>query len=320
MIQLQTIGHALNYHEERSPMGRNTLALVLIAACAGCGRSWPEPPPVDPAKYQQDYKVWRDERQETLLFAIKILGVWPLESGDNTFGSEGSLPIVLPARVSPARAGSFHVTGSKVEVVPAPGVPLRQGGSLLKAPAEVEEVTLGSVTMQVFSMGEGATERRFVTASDDKHPALEHLAPIETFPLDPRWRVAARFDAYESPRPVRIANVRGGATEMSAPGDLVFHVNGQEQRLMAIASSDSHEFFVMFKDPTNRSTTYRGYRMLSPQAVANGKWTVLDFNVASNPPCAYSPYTTCPLPPPQNQLQVAIEAGEKRHPTAHGFQ
>jgi uncharacterized protein (DUF1684 family) len=303
------------------PMSTNTLALVLlVAACAGCGRTWPEPPPVEPAKYQEDYKTWREERQETLLFAVKILGVWPLESGDNAFGSDRSLSIVLPARVSPARAGSFHFVGNKVEVVPAPGVPLRHGDSLLKAPAEVEEVALGSVTMQIFSMGEGPTERRFVTASDDMHPALEHLAPIETFPVDPRWRVAARFDAYQAPRSVRIADVRGGATEMSAPGDLVFRVNGQEQRLMAIASPESNEFFVMFKDPTNLSTTYGGYRMLHPQAVGDGGWTVLDFNIASNPPCAYSPYTTCPLPPPQNRLQVAIEAGEKRHPTAHGFQ
>src|SRR5262245_16437064 len=145
-------------------MSRNTLALVLlVAGCAGWRGSWPEPPPVDPAKYQEDYKAWRDERQETLLFAIKILGVWPLESGDNMFGSDGSLPIVLPARVSPARAGSFHVAGNKVAVVPVPGVPLRNGESLLKAPAEVEEVRLGSVTMQVFSMGEGSAERRFVT-------------------------------------------------------------------------------------------------------------------------------------------------------------
>jgi uncharacterized protein (DUF1684 family) len=302
-------------------MSRNSLALILlVVGCAGCSRTWPEPPPVDPVKYQEDYKAWREERQETLLFAVKILGVWPLESGDNAFGSDDSLPIVLPARVFPARAGSFRRTGDKVEVVPAPGVLLRQGDAVLKSPAEVEEVSLGSVNMQVFSMGEGPTERRFVTASDDKHPALEHLSPIQAFPVDSRWRVAARFDAYKAPRSVRIADVRGGSSEMSAPGDLVFRVNDQEQRLMAIASPESHEFFVMFKDSTNQSTTYGGYRMLHPSAVADGQWTVLDFNLASNPPCAYSPYTTCPLPPPQNRLPVSIEAGEKRHPTAHGFQ
>jgi uncharacterized protein (DUF1684 family) len=75
----------------------------------------------------------------------------------------------------------------------------------------------------------------------------------------------------------------------------------------------------MFKDQTNRSTTYVGYRILSPAAVGDGGWTVLDFNLASNPPCAYSPFTVCPTPPPENRLHVAVEAGEKRHPTANGF-
>jgi uncharacterized protein len=302
-------------------MSTNRLALVLLAVgCAACGRTWPEPPPVDAAKYQADYRTWREERQENLLFAVRIVGIWPLENGDNPFGSDDSLPIVLPASVFPPRAGLFRRTGDKVEVVPAPGVPLKHADAVLTKPSEVDEVALGSVNMQIFSMGEGPAERRFVTASDDKHPALEHLAPIETFPVDSRWRVAARFDAYQAPRSVRIADVRGGATEMMASGDLVFRVNDQEQRLMAIASPESNEFFVMFKDPTNQSTTYGGYRMLHPPAVGNGQWTVLDFNVASNPPCAYSPYTTCPLPPPKNRLQVAIEAGEKRHPTVRGFQ
>ena len=75
----------------------------------------------------------------------------------------------------------------------------------------------------------------------------------------------------------------------------------------------------MFKDDTNGTTTFNGYRMLSPQAVANGKWTVLDFNLASNPPCAYSKFTMCPLPPKENRLALAVEAGVKRHPTARGY-
>ena len=188
----------------------------------------------------------------------------------------------------------------------------------MKGPSEVEEFNIGPVNVQLFSMGEGTAERRFVTASDDQHPALERLAAIETYPVDARWRVAARFDAFDSPQAVRIANVRGGYSESSAPGELVFRVNDQEQRLIALAEPGEKDFFVMFKDATNGSTTY-GYRMLSPPAVRDGEWTVLDFNMASNPPCVYSPYTTCPLPPAKNRVQAAIEAGEKRHPTAKGF-
>ena len=107
--------------------------------------------------------------------------------------------------------------------------------------------------------------------------------------------------------------------DLPAAGELLFRVNGQEQRLTAVRFEGSDEFFVMFKDATNLSTTYSGYRVLFPGVVNDDEWTVLDFNLAANPPCAYSRYTTCPLPPPENTLKIAVEAGEKRYPSAQGF-
>jgi uncharacterized protein len=102
-------------------------------------------------------------------------------------------------------------------------------------------------------------------------------------------------------------------------GELVFRIREQEMRLTAFGEDDSGELFVMFKDPTNESTTYRGYRILLPKVVKDGEWTVMDFNFAMNPPCAYSRFTTCPLPPPENKLPVAIEAGLKRLPLVTGY-
>ena len=107
--------------------------------------------------------------------------------------------------------------------------------------------------------------------------------------------------------------------EFTAVGALFFTLQGQPMQLTAFGEPDSPEYFVMFKDPTNESTTYRGYRIVSPKVVDADKWTVLDFNFAMNPPCAYSPYTTCPLPPPENRLPVAVEAGLKRLPSAQGI-
>ena len=296
---------------------------VFLAALglAGCAReSWPDPPAVDQAAYEAQYKAWREERRETAEYAVRILGIWPLLEDDTPFGSDGSLPIVLPTRVVPSRAGVFRRTGTKVEVVPARGVSLRlPDGAAVEGSAEVGVVSLGSVRMTAWAMGEGAGARVFVDASDDKHPALENLAEVATYPVDPRWRVAARFDKFDVPKPLRVPDVRGGFMDFMALGELAFPLDGQPQRLIAIGEAGDDEFFVMFKDPTNASTTYRGYRILSPAAVADGKWTVLDFNLASNPPCAYSPFTVCPLPPPENRLHVAVEAGEKRHPTAKGF-
>ena len=99
-------------------------------------------------------------------------------------------------------------------------------------------------------------------------------------------------------------------------GELEQKVDGQEQQLTVLGGGD--EFFIMFKDATNATATY-GSRMLGVHAVANGGFTVLDFNLAGNPPCAYSPYTICPIPPRENRLAVAIAAGEKRFPTNKGF-
>jgi hypothetical protein len=107
--------------------------------------------------------------------------------------------------------------------------------------------------------------------------------------------------------------------EFAAVGQLVFRVDDEELRLTALDIPEGDEFFVMFKDATNQSTTYRGYRILPVKKIASGEWTVVDFNLAYNPPCAFSPYTVCPLPPPENRLQVAVEAGEQRLPSAQGF-
>ena len=298
---------------------RLALSVVLAASLAECARDrWPDPPAIDEAQYQKEYKEWQDQQQQTAAYAIGILGIWPLQEGDTLFGADASLPIVLPARVAPGTAGVFRRAGANITVIPAPGAPLRNSdGTLVKGPTEVEnELALGSVSLQVFDMSEG---RRFVMASDEDHPALKNLPMVDAYPLNPQWRVAARFDAFDAPKPVRVPDVRGGLVDFVAPGQLVFRVHDQELRLTALGVPESDRFFVMFKDSTNASTTYGGYRILAPAVVTNGQWTVLDFNLASNPPCGYSRFTTCPLPPPENRLAVAIEAGEKRFPLAQGF-
>jgi len=116
-----------------------------------------------------------------------------------------------------------------------------------------------------------------------------------------------------------VPDVRGGSMNFLSLGELVFRLNEQEHRLIALGEPGGGEFFVMFKDPTNLTTSYQGYRIVTPPVVNGGEFTVLDFNFAFNPPCAYSRYTLCPLPPPANRLAVPIEAGLKRLPSAQGY-
>jgi hypothetical protein len=293
------------------------IGVLLVCLCAGCSRQqWPEPPAVDQAQYQQQYETWLGEQQDTARESSIIVGIWPLQDGETAFGSDPSLPIVLPAS-APRRAGVFRRAGETLTVSPAPGVALLgDDGAAVGPSSEVPyEMTLGSLRLSAIPMPDG---RQFVSASDEAHPMLKDFPKVQTYPVEQRWRVAARFDAFEQPKMTKIADVRGGTMDFPAVGRLTFRIGDQEQKLTAFHFPDSPAFFVLFKDATNATTTY-GFRMFDAPVVTNGEWTVIDFNVARNPPCAYSPFTTCPLPPAENRLAVAIEAGEKRFPTGRGF-
>ena len=293
------------------------IGLVLVCLGAACARQeWPAPPAVDQAQYQKQYDTWLNDQQTTARESSIIVGIWPLEDGETAFGSDTSLPIVLPA-AAPSRAGVFRRAGEKVTVTPAAGVTLLgEEGKPLSASSEVPwEMKLGTLRLSVSPMGDG---RQFVSASDDAHPLLNDFPKVQVFPVEQRWRVAARFDAFETPKMTRISDVRGGTIEVPTAGRLTFKIGDQEQQLTVFGSPDSDQLSALFKDATNATTTY-GYRIVHAPKVANGAWTVIDFNVSGNPPCAYSAYTTCPLPPAENRLAVAIEAGEKRFPTGKGF-
>lgn len=266
---------------------------LLLAACvvASCARdTWPEPPAVDPAEYQQAYAAWRADRQQTIASSLPIVGIWPIEEGTIT-----------------VRDVEFTRKGDSLTA-------LEKGGS--PKPVGFDGIRIGTIE---YSMAGAPDGRVWVMGTDTAHPAVDNPPPAETYPLDAKWRVAARFDAFDAPRPVRVPDVRGGEMAFEAVGQLVFRIGGEEGTLTAFGFPDSDELFVLFKDPTNQTTTYAGYRILSPKKVKGGEFTVLDFNLAGNPPCAFSQYTVCPTPPRENRLQMAIEAGEKRLPDAKGY-
>ena len=273
---------------------------------------------MEQTKYQSDYRAWRESQQALISDILSIVGIWPLEQGETPFGSDATLPIVLPLNGAPNRTGVFRRDGAMVSVVPSPDSKLRlaDGRPVRDAMALEQEVWIDSLLLYVSDAGD---DRRWLTARDMKHPAIANPPVLEMYPVDAQWRVSARFDAFQSPKPVQVSDVRGGAMNFLALGQLVFRLNEREHRLTAFGEPGGGEFFVMFKDATNQSTTFDGYRILTPAVVNGGEWTVLDFNFAFNPPCAYSRYTLCPLPPPENKLPVAVEAGLKRLPSAQSY-
>ena len=301
-------------------MSRRCARVIVFfaAVLSGCSRDrWPDPPAVEAAEYQKQHQSWRDEQRAGLSYVLPIAGIWALPEGETAFGSDVTLPITLPAAHFSSRAGTFRRAGDEVTVVPAEGTALRlDDGAPLQAPRQVEAVLAGPIRLEISDGGDG---RAWVMAMDTSHPAVNAPPAVESYPLDSRWRVNARFDAFDQPKPVRVPDVRGGFMSFTAVGELVFPIDGRQMRLTAFGEEGGDSYFVMFKDPTNESTTYRGYRIVTPRAVKTGEFTVLDFNFAMNPPCAYSKFTTCPLPPPENRLPVAVEAGLKRLSGVDGY-
>jgi len=291
---------------------------VLATVASGCaGERWPSPPPVDPGAYRQEHDHFLEGERAYLSEVLPIVGIWPLDDGTSSFGSAPALPIALPAAQVPAFAGTFRRAGNSVTVIPTAGFALRTAdGARLDGEQPVKSVLAGPLRLDVTDAGD---DRRWVTATDTTHPAVTAPPPLPAYPLDGRWRVLARFDAFKAARRVRVPDVRGGSMEFTALGQLVFPLDGEERRLTAFDTKAGLVFAVWFKDRTNGSTTYGGYRVVKPQKVKDGDWTIIDFNFAYNPPCAYSMFTTCPLAPPENRLPVAIEAGVQQLPSVKGY-
>ncbi len=139
---------------------------------------------------------------------------------------------------------------------------------------------------------------------------------VDRFPVGPRWRVKARLEAHDPPQTVAVPNVLGQVNQSPSPGTLVFVLAGFSCRLVPVGEP-GESLFIVFADATTGTRTYGGGRFLSAEPPAVDGTVVLDFNKAVNPPCAFTPFATCPLPPEGNILPVAIRAGEKNWGAPH---
>jgi uncharacterized protein (DUF1684 family) len=168
-------------------------------------------------------------------------------------------------------------------------------------------VEIGPLTLYVLERG-----GRYAIRLRDRNSELRRkFTGLQYFPISERYRVQARFVA--EPRKMRIANVLGMTEEMPSPGYAVFKLNGRELRLYPVLETpDAKELFYIFSDQTTGKETYGGGRFFYSDMPKQGTVT-LDFNKAYNPPCVFTPFATCPLPPKENRLPVRIEAGELKY-------
>jgi len=271
--------------------------------------------PATDSAVEAETAAWHAQRKERLTAEdgwLTLTGLVWLPEGKSSAGSDAQMKVKLPAS-APAFVGTFDRTGGEVTFTPAPGVtPLLRGqpfpgGRVVtdeKGPPDV--LRLGPVQWMVIRRG----QRFGVRIKDAEAPARKQFKDIPRFPGLARWRVEATLVAQ--PVQLEVPNVVGTRDVMESPGVLVFTLDGKEHRLRPVLEKGEDSLFVIFGDPTNRDTTYGAGRFLYAAKPVAGK-TVLDFNRAYNPPCAFSAYATCPVPPAENKLKVRIEAGEKRY-------
>ena len=263
--------------------------------------------------YQAEIMKWREKRQASLKTNwLTLVGLSWLKEGANRFGSDANNEVVLPRDKAPAEAGVFELKNGTVTLHALPQAGVKIAGKPA-TDAVLQPDASGSPT--VMEMGDlrmlviKRNKRLGIRTRDLNSDHLRSFKGLEYFPIQDSYRVNASFVPFEKARQVAIPTMLGEDVEMSSPGYVEFILNGSKLRLEALVEEGDNELFFILKDQTSGKQTYPAGRFLYSDMPKGGK-VVLDFNKAYTPPCGFTPYATCPLPPKENYLKVAIEAGE----------
>lgn len=277
--------------------------------------------PVDPASYEAELFDWRAQRLERLRGPngyLNLAGLFWLKNGSVSIGSSVKNDIQFPASAA-EQVGVLYVSDAGVQLKVAADVEVLANGVPVQSILISDDTTESPVTIEHTSLAWTVIKRdgRFaLRLRDFNHPALTEFPPIEYFPIRPELRVEARLERFDSPKVLKVDTViEGLGWQPQSPGVVVFELDGQRMQLEAYDSGD--ELFFVFGDRSSGRDTYPAGRFLYADLPEEGETTILDFNRAYNPPCAFNDFATCPVASPQNRLPVTIAAGEKYDPKVH---
>jgi uncharacterized protein (DUF1684 family) len=253
------------------------------------------------SSYQSEIAEWRRNREAKLKSDggwLTVAGLFWLKDGANRFGTAPENDIQLPD--GPAHAGTFDLRDGKVA--------LSMDGKRREAAHDSDDaIQVGRLSLFVIKRG----DKFGIRLKDPDSQYRREFHGINYFPPNESYRVVAKF--ISEPRKIPILNVLGQTEDSECPGYAIFQLQGKEYRLYPIIEEPGdQQLFYILRDLTTGKETYGGGRFLYSEMPSNGHVT-LDFNKAYNPPCVFTPYATCPLPPQENHLPVRIEAGEKKY-------
>jgi uncharacterized protein (DUF1684 family) len=272
-------------------MSRNIRRLLALGALAATGALFAV------SNHESEILAWRADRVKTLTADsgwLSLAGLFWLHEGANQFGSDPASEIKLTDGPAHAGAVEFHK-----------GVVTYQGKEI--KPDVSEPIKVGRVSMYVIKR----SDKYGIRVKDPETPERRGFHGFQYFPISDEYRFTAKWVAQ--PKSIPILNVIGQTEPSPNPGYAVFQLRGHEYRLYPILETlDAQQLFYIFRDQTSGVETYGAGRFFYSDMPHDGK-VVIDFNKAYNPPCAFTPYATCPLPPRENRLAVRIEAGEKKY-------
>lgn len=272
----------------------------------------------DDQSYETELAAWRAQGEAALRAPngwLSVAGLFWLKEGTSRVGSDPRGEVLLPAEAAPGFVGELCLRDGVLTIAAAGNKLLLNGETPSDRPLrddgddQPDQLSVGQLDLQILRRGQrvGIRVRNPAQAERSNFPGRRW------YPPRPDYRVQARFVAYDPPKSITIVNILGDAVEEASPGYALFSLEGHELRLDATEAGAGLSF--LLRDRTSGAETYGAGRMLRAAAPHDGM-VELDFNRAYNPPCAFTPYATCPLPPPQNHLPVPIPAGELAPPDA----
>ena len=294
-----------------------TAAMVLVGlGLAASGARAAE----SPAAYTREIETWRAQRVARLTTPdgwLTLIGLHFLNQGDNTIGSAKDNDIVFakgPAhlgKVTLAADGGLKIALAADSDARLDGKPA-MAGELKWNGRRPTIVTVGTLIFFVIDR----SGKKALRVKDSEAERRAHFFGLDYFPIDPAWRIEAQWVEFDEPRTIPITNMVGLVSPAVVHGKAVFEHEGKKIELIPIDEGPGEPLFFVISDATSGQETYGACRFLYADAPENGK-VVLDFNRTENPPCAFTPFATCPLPPKENRLPFALTAGEKNYRGGH---
>jgi uncharacterized protein len=274
---------------------------------------------VDP--HRREIETWRAQRVERLKAPagwLSLVGLHWIEPGESTLGSAKDNAIVLAK--GPPKLGKVNLADGKVTLTVDPQSGAKIDGSDIASATLRDDhddkpsmVTFGTTSFLVIDRG----GKKALRVKDTEAETRTKFLGIDYYDIDPSWRIEARWVAFDPPRELDVPTVLGTVEKFPVPGKAVFERDGKTYELLPVLEAPGDkELFLIFADRTSGKATYGAGRFLYAPMPVDGK-IVLDFNKAYNPPCAFTPYATCPLAPPENRLALPVTAGEKKYRGEH---